>query len=78
MLRELGTRRGPLLPNRSCEVTTASVVAAMRLEVNTLAAPRRCVELDAKTFKAAWSEGRAMSPEQAVENALEGDEVSSA
>ena len=50
----------------------------MRPEVNTLPAPRRCVELDAKTFKTAWSEGRAMSPEQAVNYALEGDEVSSA
>jgi hypothetical protein len=34
-------------------------------------------QLDAKTFEAAWSEGRAMSPEQAVEYALEGDESSS-
>ena len=35
-------------------------------------------QLDAKTFEAAWSEGRAMSPQQAVEYALEGDEASSA
>jgi hypothetical protein len=34
-------------------------------------------QLDAKTFEADWSEGRAMPYEQAVEYALEGDEASS-
>ena len=32
--------------------------------------------LDTNRFAAAWAEGRAMSPEQAVEYALEGDEAS--